>query len=276
MLKKLLKYDLRAIFRYWWIMAISSVGLSFIGGICLNTFIYSANSDPSAIVMLMAMLGLIATVVGLSAFFIVTEILIFVRFYKNFFTDEGYLTFTLPVKRSQLLNSKLIATMAATLATVLTIAADVLLLLAIGAPDFFNKEIWQAIGWYLREATQAMRAYFFIYAIEILLLTLCLAISSMLLIYICITLASIIAKKAKVITAIGIYYGAYTAVTFAVELIYVFGLMFLGSTLTGIPDAALMGIIALILLVILAFVVALCVILYLVEYYMLDKKLNLA
>ena len=98
----------------------------------------------------------------------------------------------------------------------------------------------------------------------------------MLLIYICITLASIIAKKAKVITAIGIYYGAYTAVSFAAQMVYVFGLLFLGNTLTGISDAALMGVIALILLVILAFVAALCVILYLVEYYMLDKKLNLA
>ena len=36
MMKKLLKYDLRAIFKYWWIVALSSLGLSFIGGISLK------------------------------------------------------------------------------------------------------------------------------------------------------------------------------------------------------------------------------------------------
>ena len=186
MLKKLLKYDLRAIFRYWWILAISSIGLSFVGGLCLRTIITSAENDPNAIIMLVAMLGMIAAVVGLSAFFIVTEILIFVRFYKNFFTDEGYLTFTLPVKRSQLLNSKLITTMAATLATIVAVAADVLILLAIGVPDFFQKAIWHEIGRFFQEAMQSMGGYLCIYAIEILLLALCLTLSSILFIYICI------------------------------------------------------------------------------------------
>ena len=53
----------------------------------------------------MAMLLVIACVMAIIASAVVTELLVFVRFYKNFFTDEGYLTFTLPVSRKDLLLS---------------------------------------------------------------------------------------------------------------------------------------------------------------------------
>ena len=276
MLKKLLKYDLSAIFKLWWIMAVSSLGVSVIGGLCLKTLTSPHTNELSTIIIIIAALGIVATVIGLSAFLVVTMILIYVRFYKNFFTDEGYLTFTLPVKRSQLLNSKLISTFVATIATYVVLIFDVILLLAIGIPEFFNSEFWTAIGWFFKESVKAMGIYFFIYAIEILLLALLTSLSSMLLVHICITLASVIVKKARVITAIGIYYGATTVVTFSAELVYLFGIMFLGNTITNLSASATMGAIALILLVLTVFVAALTTALYLIEYYMLDKKLNLA
>ena len=123
---------------------------------------------------------------------------------------------------------------------------------------------------------QALGAYAIVYAIEIVLIGIFVALSSILLLYICITLASIIVKKAKVVAAIGIYYGAYTAVSFAAQLIYIFGMMFLSGTFANIPETAMMGAASLILLVLLMFVAVLCVSLYLLEYYLLDKKLNLA
>ena len=148
MLKKLLKYDLRAVFRLWWVMAISSLGLAVIGGICLHTLIGVGVDERSTIITIVAALGMLATVIGLSAFLVVTVILIYVRFYKNFFTDEGYLTFTLPVKRSQLLNSKLITTFIATAATELMLILDVILILAIGLPNFFSSEVWELLGYF--------------------------------------------------------------------------------------------------------------------------------
>lgn len=276
MLKKLLKYDLRAIFKLWWIMAVSSLGLSVIGGLCLKTLTSMEANEMSPIIVIMAALGIVATVIGLSAFLVVTMILIYVRFYKNFFTDEGYLTFTLPVKRSQLLNSKLISTFVATIATYVVLIFDVILLLAIGIPDFFSSDVWKMLGHFFGVTVKEMGIYFFIYAIEILLLAFLTSLSSMLLVYICITLASVIVKKARVITAIGIYYGATTVVTFSAELVYLFGIMFLGNTITNLSASATMGAIALILLVLTVFIAALTTALYLIEYYLLDKKLNLA
>ncbi|MBQ7829784.1 MAG: hypothetical protein IJ345_05890 [Clostridia bacterium] len=276
MLKKLLKYDLSAIFKLWWIMAVSSLGLSVIGGLCLKTLTSMEANEISPIIVIMAALGIVATVIGLSAFLVVTMILIYVRFYKNFFTDEGYLTFTLPVKRSQLLNSKLISTFVATIATYVVLIFDVILLLAIGIPDFFDSDVWKMLGHFFGVTVKEMGIYFFIYAIEILLLALLTSLSSMLLVYICITLASVIVKKARVITAIGIYYGATTVVTFSAELVYLFGIMFLGNTITNLSASATMGAIALILLVLTVFIAAIASALYLLEYYLLDKKLNLA
>ncbi|MBE6684688.1 MAG: hypothetical protein E7592_03445 [Ruminococcaceae bacterium] len=276
MLKKLLKYDLRAIFKYWWILAVSSVGLAMIGGICLRTLVASDSEKTGPIIVIISALGVVATVIGLSAFLIITEILIFVRFYKNFFTDEGYLTFTLPVKRSQLLNSKLITTLIANLATFIVLFIDILLILAIGSPDFFRSEIWQLIGRSLRDCIQYMGAYSFIYLIELIALIFCIALSSTLIFYICITLASVVAKKSKIITAIGIYYGISTVVSFSVELIYIFGIMFVSNAIASFTSSAIMGVAALIVFMVLAFVAALCLALYLLEYYLLDKKLNLA
>ena len=276
MLKKLLKYDLSAIFKLWWIMAVSSLGVSVIGGLCLKTLTSPHTNELSTIIIIIAALGIVATVIGLSAFLVVTMILIYVRFYKNFFTDEGYLTFTLPVKRSQLLNSKLISTFVATIATYVVLIFDVILLLAIGIPEFFSSDVWKMLGHFFGVTVKEMGIYFFIYAIEILLLALLTSLSSMLLVYICITLASVIVKKARVITAIGIYYGATTVVTFSAELVYLFGIMFLGNTITNLSASATMGAIALILLVLTVFIAALASALYLLEYYLLDKKLNLA
>ena len=36
MLKKLLKYDLKSVFKYWWIAAVTSIGLSALGGLCIS------------------------------------------------------------------------------------------------------------------------------------------------------------------------------------------------------------------------------------------------
>ena len=276
MLKKLLKYDLRAIFKLWWIMAVSSLGLSVIGGLCLKTLTSMEANEISPIIVIMAALGIVATVIGLSAFLVVTEILIYVRFYKNFFTDEGYLTFTLPVKRSQLLNSKLISTFIAIMSTFAVLILDVIMILAIGIPDFFDSDVWRLLGYFFSVTVKEMGIYFYIYALEILLLSFLIGLSSMLLVYICITLASVIVKKARVITAIGIYYGATTVVSFSAELVYLFGIMFLGNTITNLSPSATMNAFALILLVLTVFVAALTTALYLIEYYMLDKKLNLA
>ena len=105
MLKKLLRYDFKSVLRYWWIAAVSTVGLALVGGWSISVF--ENQKQLPEMLYVVATLAAIVAVLGGVAFAIMTVILLFSRFYKNFFTDEGYLTFTLPVTRTSLLNSKL-------------------------------------------------------------------------------------------------------------------------------------------------------------------------
>lgn len=46
MLKKLLKYDLKAVFKYWWIAAISTLGLSVLGGFAVTVLRDTVSTEP--------------------------------------------------------------------------------------------------------------------------------------------------------------------------------------------------------------------------------------
>ena len=76
--------------------------------------------------------GFAITALYLASIAAMTLTLIFciIRFFKNMFGGEGYLTLTLPVTPGQHLLSKLIGSVGAQFATVLTILTAVCLLLA--------------------------------------------------------------------------------------------------------------------------------------------------
>lgn len=106
MLKKLIKYDFYAAARIFSVLYGIIVLLSIVAKIVI-TIIPEGIFDTSLLVLLVPtyfflMIGLV----------VAGEIFLIVRFYKNLFTDEGYLTHTLPVKPWQLITSKLISNVA--------------------------------------------------------------------------------------------------------------------------------------------------------------------
>ena len=275
MLKKLLHYDTRAMFRYWWIAALSCVVFACAGGGCLSILL--SDRDYPFFVTSMAGVGVALPLFGMSAIVILAYILVFTRFYRNFFTDEGYLTFTLPVGRHQLLNAKLISGTSMLAATIAVLFPSILLMLAIGfAPYVFTPEFFQEIGEALSAMWETVGAWSILYAAELILLGLLTCLFGVLSMSVCITLASLLVKKAKVITAIAIYYGANSILSFVMQLLQLFGLPALVDLLAGTSEAAAPGIIALLLFGGICFVAIFCGLLYLLQYRMLDRKLNLA
>ncbi len=279
MLKKLLKYDLKAVFKYWWIAAISSLGLSALGGICIT--ILSNQNDggisPPQILIVSAILMLILAIIGIIAFSLISLILIFIRFYKNFFSDEGYLTFTLPVKRTQQLNSKIILSTVTQICTSLFICLNFTIMLVIGfSKHVFTQEFWEKIVIFVEELFDLIDGYVAIYIIEIILLLVISMVFSNLFIYACITFACMITKKAKVITAIGIYYVANGIFTFLLQIFFLFSMRSLSTLFAKLPENSLEPAIAILGLGILLVLALFCAILYTFEYWMLDRKLNLA
>lgn len=282
MLKKLLKYDFKSVYKYWWIAAATSLALSVLGGFCL-TVIRDANSfdesviEPPAALSISSSLLFALAIIGICAFSITSFILIYVRFFKNFFTDEGYLTFTLPVKRTQLLNSKLILSGVTNLATIFAIGIDVLVMLCIGfADEIFTKEFLDSVEYILRELWGSLKWYLPLYILEALVIIVLSVVFSALFTFACITFASMITKKAKLITAIGIYYGANGIFTFIVQIFYLFGLNSISTHFAQLPDTTLKPVLALTFLLAILLLATFCAILYAFEYWMLDRKLNLA
>lgn len=100
MLGKLIKHEFRALSRFLLPLHI----LLLIVCVC-GRFMFQA----STIMELPNVLVIISLIFFISLLIVVpciTSILIVVRYYKNLYTDEGYLTLTLPATRGQLLFSK--------------------------------------------------------------------------------------------------------------------------------------------------------------------------
>ncbi len=274
MLKKLLKHDFKALFKYWWIVAVATVGLSAISGKCIT--ILRDERELPEVLPVSAGIILALTVIGIMVFSVFATVMIFIRYYKNLFTDEGYLTFTLPVKRSDVLNSKLISAVVFEFATLFVIVFDFLLMLFIAfSKEILKKEFFEALKEGITIIFEELGAYTFVYLLEGILISVAVAVLGMLFLYICITLGSIITKKGKVITSIGIYYLANSIFAFVTQLLFIFGSVSLGTKLEALPEDNIKLILALMALCALLFIILLCGILYILQYYMLDRKLNL-
>ena len=224
MFRKLLKYDMRPMLRLWLILTAAALGLSVMGGLCTRG-IEMATTDPmKAAFIPFSMMGMMMSIFGIVAYVAAISVILLVRFYRNFFTDEGYLTFTLPVKRSALFNARLFSAMVFNTATFAVLIVCIVIILAI-APGGVNGEssalraVLNGIRLMLISLapilTEAIAGWVTAYIIAFLLLTLAAYAFSTLLMFCCVIFGSIIVKKLKFLMAIGLYY----AVTVAIEIL---------------------------------------------------------
>ncbi len=274
MLAKLLKHDFKALFKYWWIAAIISLGLGVAAGFSIPIAISEEKIAP--ILRASSIIAIFVAIMGIGVFSAFSVVMIFIRFYKNLFTDEGYLTFTLPVKRASILNSKLISAVLFTIATSFIIFTAILTALLIGfSTDIFTARFLNGLRDTVLEIYSHTGAYIYLYIIALVLLYVSVTTLSTLFLFNCITFASTITKKARVITAIAIYYVANSVFTSILQILYVFSIPYIADKMDTLSENMYNPITSLILLCALVFVVLVISILYTIEYYMLDRKLNL-
>ncbi len=200
-----------------------------------------------------------------------------VRFYKNLFTDEGYLMFTLPVKPSQLLLSKglvaflwqIIASAAVALSVFCLISVMVI---NIGELEFF--EFFEELGDMLKEAydliLHGLNVPVFLVIIWIILIGIASAVSNILFIYTCICLGQLFSKH-KIGGAILCYFGLRFALQ-SVERIFTYPLT---ELLESITDGISTGLSLLLMFFSLVLMCGLCVGMYYVCLHLMTKKLNL-
>lgn len=278
MFAKLVKYDFRSVFRFWWIAAVASLPLSIVGGFCVQILDKDiAYEEELALIYIMAVLGIFMTVFALIIFAELSNVLVYIRFYRNFFTDEGYLTFTLPVKKNSLLNSKLLVGMLFSLMTFAVILIDILTILTIGIPrEIYSKEFLLGLKDVLAEFFNEEIIFNILILLEgIAALILIVAISFMV-IFVCMTSAAVLVRRCKVLLAVGMIYAASSIGSTCSQLFTFFATMVSAMIFDmNIPklqeniatSVAMLGVVAILGIVFFA--------LYTFETYLLDRKLNL-
>jgi len=231
MFKTVLKYDCRAVARHWWIIAVATLGLTLFGAASGRILTQQGVSlRSSGVIRLFAGFGAAISAIGVAAGALITTILVYIRFYKNFYTDEGYLTFTLPVKRSTLYLAKVVnALIWHALETVLLIVCLAICLLIIPPTTvsgyLINPVAYRTIGWLIRRYFEVMGGMGVLYLFEALLLIVLMKWASIGLMHFCITAGCILAKKNKVLASIGIYYGVSWILGIAGQLFLSFNMM---------------------------------------------------
>lgn len=287
MLRKILKYDMNYIRRIWWILAVSVLGLSVISASIIRLFIEfgaSDNAESNIIIDLFLIFGMffaVIAIVVIIASLIGTEVLILVRFYKNFFTDEGYLTFTLPVSRKKLLLSKTLNAMIWLNLHVVLLAICVMIYMLIvpTGDSFINLTAFKAVGEFISSLWSQTGAWLILYALEIVLILEVMLVFSVSLMYYCITMGSVVAKKHKVLAAIGIYYLA-NSISSVINTVLMFtgGLCADGLFTLLASRSALIGNIAIFISLLILFIIYACLamIMYFMTLGKLERRLNLA
>ena len=219
MLGKLLKYDLWSVGRFWWIAMLTMIGASFSTAVSYRLYlelsmsqVYLSGENNVLIALAMMALNIISiislVVIGASIIFVAA--LIYVRYYKHLFTDEGYLTFTLPVSRRQIFFSKLVNAGIWLLLSELVLFACAMVMIVIVIPSYGKGII--AVDT-LRSMIQSIlddcRNRGFWMVLQVILSVLVTVSATMLsvgVVYFCITLGATVAKRAKIIVGIGTYY----------------------------------------------------------------------
>ena len=286
MFKKLLKYDMKSVSAIWCVAALSVIALSLVGSFSLRFFSANANEPDLVIFNLLAMLFFIISLVGISALSIITFVLIFWRFYKNFFTDEGYLTFTLPVSRKKLLLSKTANAFiwSSLQSLVIYICLAIFFLLAVPMEKggaFINLRVYKLIGDLVSSLWNGIGAgWFIVYVLEIILLAAASIFFSISLTHLCITVGSTVVKKAKLVVSIGLYYLSNLLASWFYQIFGWIGFYVLTEGFTELLGGAAAGTVQLVVVIILLLVAVVLAtigsIAYMTTQNILDRRLNLA
>jgi hypothetical protein len=288
MLKKCLKYDLQAVGRIWWILAASMAGAFLVAALAFRVLLETTQQpDPSGGLILLSIFGTLFAFLCIFAIFAamtVSVILVYWRTYTHFYTDEGYLTFSLPVKRATLYLSKVLtASIVETSMVLLCILGVALMVLVIPPAEdgaLINTMAFQALFEGIRSlANLTGSGWLLAWVIAFLPLPFVCQLFTSGMTFLCLTVGSVIAKKHKLLAAIGIYYGSTTVLSTVGQ----FAFYFLSSGILGFFDVCFnagtpisgISVTAVILIVDLAFA-CMAAVTHFITVNLIERKLNLA
>lgn len=218
MLKKLFKHDFRALSRTLFPLQIGILGGGLVATLLSALSIRLSESSWAGAHgsnllkgLLMAVTVTSAVLIGVAimASLIVTLIFICYHFYRSFLSDEGYLTFTLPVKTSDLLWSKLFAGMLWVLINGVVVMVALMIFAVFGTTTntLINMEVLNAFRTFFTELLPQAAQYVSmpLMIVETVVISILALAAQLLQVYFAIIVGGQVAKKHRILAAIGMY-----------------------------------------------------------------------
>ncbi len=212
MVKKLFKHELAYYVRsmlpvYGILLAIAAV----------NRVIQFFEAD-NTVYNTLSVITILSYVVGIIAVFAMTLVFTITRYYRNLFTSEGYLSFTLPVTPTQHILVKLSAAVLTHVASLVVVLLSACIIMAgdalyeVGnAMAYIIDKVPLFLAQESRYATATLWSVnLWLYVVEFALIMLAAVIYQMLLYYGCITVGQMFHKN-RILAAVGVYFGYYLA-----------------------------------------------------------------
>lgn len=223
MFRLLLRHDWKSIRGILGLLCLICLGAGIVGGFAIRFIILMPEQNDDAV--LRAVLSMFSLTISFVSIGVTTSGCLFFciwRFYRSRFSDEGYMTFTLPVTTHQILLSSLTATLLAMLCMVLAVMLSLGTLFFIGLtalPDFYA-DMARELPLMWEEIVCSFRSN----GITLLTPLVCIpvaAVSEIVIMMLSVTIGSVAVRKLKVLAAIGVYYGINVVLSLANTIIMV-------------------------------------------------------
>lgn len=272
MLGKLIKNEWRSTWKIPAFINIFLAVFTLFGFLSLKSGIWKSTSP---IINALSGLMFVFYVIMLSAVSFVIFIYIAMRFYKNLYTDEGYLMHTLPVTKRALICSKLLNSIFWTILTGIVIIVSIFALFSgllsasnagINLGDFFRELHELLFSSEFKQNFGMSFPYFLALFIPVML---CNVVSNILMLYTAISLGQLF-QKHKVLGSIVSYIGIYV-------ILQIVGSMVSSPIIysTAMSDAMVNSFMTPLLWFSLGESIILCIVFFFLTEWLMKKKLNL-
>ena len=284
MLGKLIKYEWRGLRLPLTIMMIVLAGTMILTCGVILTINPKLDETLAWYSVMALMLSIFLYYFGIIGCTLGTTLIVVVRFYKTCYTDQGYLTHTLPVTPHQLLNSKILTAIFTQLLMIFAIILSIFIILQVGIhhvfsfiPDYSYAELRHEFSIVFADILDSFEDEFGLrlglYIAYLLFYCIVGVISNVITLFGCVSLGQLYAKH-RIVGAIA----AYFLLQFVMMIIgYITAIPMYTRMLAGTyyDNATVFGIMSPTMNMSLLTTVLLAVVMYFVNLHMMTKKLNL-
>ena len=279
MVKKLIKYDFMSYLRILLPVQLIVIGVALINRIIqffeppLTQNGYGVDTGSSAVYNSIFVSSLVLYIISLVVCLLITVILSVVRFYQGMYSSEGYLNHTLPVTAAQHIWAKLLTSMLFYLGSLFAVFLSFMIITA----GDLNTEIFKAGFYVLGKAFNSYGANIALYILEGIIVLLLSLTAMYLKLYCCLSVGQL-AKKRKILLAFGVFFGIYV-VKQIIATIFITVAAVNNELMERISEWISDNGIAFIHIMLcgaIVFYAVLSLVYFLINRYLMSKKLNLA